>query len=97
MSGRPEQASEHGTYAGYIRHGRRGEDACEACRAAGRDYQRQYRAFRPAARELDRWYTQTRRAAMERLALRHPEELAALLAEERQRHPDPRIAPAVTP
>ena len=35
--------AEHGTYAGYNAHRRRGETPCDACRAAQTDYCRDYR------------------------------------------------------
>lgn len=39
---------EHGTRTSYARHYRRGEKPCAECRAASRDYMREYRA-RPQA------------------------------------------------
>lgn len=47
------KASKHGTRSGYNRHRRHGEEACEACLAAEREYQRLHK----------RGYAQRRRAA----------------------------------
>ena len=33
-----------GTVAGYRQHSKRGEQQCDECRAANREYQRRYRA-----------------------------------------------------
>lgn len=35
-----------GTYAGYSRHQKRGEEPCEACRVAHREYMRAYKRYR---------------------------------------------------
>jgi hypothetical protein len=91
--------AECGTRAAYLRHLKRGEPADEACLMANRDYRRRARALSPATRENDRWWTRTHNRALLRLAAEHPGRFAELLAEVRDRDPDPRLAqerPAAT-
>lgn len=67
-----------GTRAGYIRHVKAGEPACDDCRAAHTLYMRLYRARGGHA------YDSARQRALSRLARMHPTEYRALVAEERQ-------------
>lgn len=71
-----------GTYAGYIRHYKRGEDVCEPCREAQREYMRGLRKRRPDLTKRDQHRATVRNRALGRLAERYPEEYEALLAEE---------------
>ncbi|MCX4885926.1 LuxR C-terminal-related transcriptional regulator [Streptomyces sp. NBC_00847] len=48
LDGRP-RSQRHGDHGGYTNHQKRGEEACEACRAGERAYQVQRRAARKAA------------------------------------------------
>lgn len=73
---------EHGTYAGLQLHIKRGIPTCGACREAGREYMRRYRAAGLADRH--KRIAAIRKSAMERLRERHPEEFAALYAELRE-------------
>jgi hypothetical protein len=45
----PPDRHKHGTRGGYQGHRRRGEEACEPCRIANRDFQRGYAASKNAA------------------------------------------------
>lgn len=68
-----------GTNAGYIRHIRASETACEECRAAHTLYVRLWRARGGHPIAL------ARARAMARLARMHPEQYRALYLEERNR------------
>lgn len=72
-----------GTAAGYIRHIRAGEPACEDCRAAHTLYVRLWRAKGGA--QASRAYRDARGRALTRLARMHPTDYRALYQEERQR------------
>ena len=74
-----------GTYAGVSRHYQLGEPVCDDCREAGRQYMRDYRARRGPAR--DRWWNNTRSAALELLAAECPERFGELLAQVRAVRP----------
>ena len=71
-----------GTYSGYQKHRRRGEQPCTDCRAASREYMRDYRRTNGETyrRELDR--NNARHRAQVRLAEMFPQEFARLLLEE---------------
>jgi hypothetical protein len=71
-----------GTYAAYQRHGRLGEERCDPCRQAAKDYMTSLRQ-KPGGRTKDRWWNKTRNAALERLAQEYPARLLELLDEER--------------
>lgn len=60
--------SKCGTYAGWYRHGRRGETPCGPCLAAQRAYHRDYLARNPEVRERRRLENAARSRAMTRLA-----------------------------
>lgn len=75
-----------GTSAGYIRHIRAGQTACDDCRAAHALYVRLWRARGGMA--ATRATNEARRRAMARLARMHPTEFRALYLEERQRERD---------
>ena len=72
-----------GTAAGYIRHIRAKETACEECRAAHTLYVRLWRARGGMAKT--RAQNSARQRALSRLARMHPTEYRALYTEERQR------------
>ena len=74
-------SAECGTLAGYTRHRRADETACDECKAAHRDYIRSFRAAKgvsPSSMRL----TRARRRAHTRLAAQYPRVFARLLAEE---------------
>jgi muconolactone delta-isomerase len=75
-----------GTAAGYIRHIRAGERACEECRAAHTLYVRLWRARGGMAKQ--RAYDSARQRALSRLARMHPTHYRALYLEERQKDGD---------
>ena len=70
-----------GTSAGYIRHVRAGESACEECRAAHTLYMRLWRAKGGMARSSA--VTSARARAMARLSRMYPTAYRALYQEER--------------
>jgi hypothetical protein len=72
-----------GTAAGYIRHVRAGEKACDDCRAAHTLYVRLWRAKGGMA--SSRAQRDARGRALTRLARMHPSEYRALYLEERNR------------
>lgn len=71
-----------GTLSGYQRHLRHGEETCRPCRAAANADQRARRAANPSHVVQHRRYIAARGRALSRLAERHPDEMAALLAQE---------------
>jgi hypothetical protein len=78
---------EHGSYGGWQQHQKQGvpttpECGCDAARNA---YMAGYRARHPEVRERARAHDRHRSRALSRLALLHPTEYKALLAEEQQR------------
>jgi hypothetical protein len=75
-----------GTAAGYIRHIRAGESACEECRAAHTLYVRLWRARGGMAKT--RASGAARQRALARLSRMHPGEYRALYLEERQKDDD---------
>lgn len=66
----------HGTIAGYQAHRRRGEEACDECKRAHREYMRRYRDGEIEPREISR-------AEKQRQALAHGEDRAQSVAEKR--------------
>lgn len=73
---------QHGTYGGYIQHGKQRVKPCGACRAAASAYQRQWRSSKP---ELQRRHNEVKLArdrALRRLADLHPAELKTLYYDE---------------
>jgi hypothetical protein len=70
-----------GTYGGYQRHRRRGEQACTECRRANRDYTRTLRQ-RPGVREEENARTAARSRALWRLADEQRERFRELFIEE---------------
>lgn len=81
----PGASLQCGTYAGAATHKRHGEPLCDRCRAAVRDYMTAYRASRPDVRERQAALARARARALQRLALLHRRQLAALIREERQK------------
>lgn len=77
-----------GTAAGYIRHIRAKETACDECRAAHTLYVRLWRAKGGASKERARAQQSARARALLRLSRMHPTQYRALLAEERERNDD---------
>lgn len=71
-----------GTAAGYIRHVRAGETACDECRAAHTLYVRLWRAR--GGIKNTRAQASARQRALSRLARMHPTDYRALYLEERQ-------------
>jgi hypothetical protein len=70
-----------GTYAGAMAHPRRGEDKCEPCLKAARDYVKNRRQ-RAEVRRAEYEQKTARTRALARLARLHPTEFRDLLAEE---------------
>jgi hypothetical protein len=70
-----------GTHAGYIRHVKAGETACEECRAANTLYMRLWRAR--TGNNSQHLYTRARERAVRRLIAAHREEYRAAYREER--------------
>jgi hypothetical protein len=68
---RPATSVVHGAYSGYQKHVRRGEAPCTPCRNANAAYHAQRRLSDPVARPNDRWWNNTRSAALEQLAAEH--------------------------
>jgi len=73
MSSEPE----HGTYAGYQRHRRRGEPACDPCKEGNRAYQKARRTTAEGRAAANRHSRATSRALW-KLSQAHPEEFAEL-------------------
>jgi len=74
-----------GTYAAYQRHKKRGIPIDDDCKAALREYMREYRENHPDTLKRDRRVATARSRALTRLANAHPGEYSRLLREERQR------------
>jgi muconolactone delta-isomerase len=72
-----------GTAAGYIRHIRAGEKACDDCRAAHTLYVRLWRAR--GGIKKSRAYDSARQRALARLSRMHPAQYRALYQEERKK------------
>jgi len=70
-----------GTRAGYLRHIRAREPACDECNGANTLYMRLYRA------RTQRRYETARSRALTRLAQNHPDEYRAYYREERGLEP----------
>lgn len=70
-----------GTYAGYLRHTRAGEVACDECRAANTLYMRLWRAR--TGNRSQHLYSRARERAVRRLIRAHHDEYRDLYAEER--------------
>lgn len=75
---------ECGTYAGYQRHGRRGETPCTPCREARAQWQREYRKT-ATGRIATNGTSKAQTAARERLIAAHRVEYEAYYREERDR------------
>jgi len=75
-------AAECGTHAAYQRHLRKGEQACEPCKAANRAYQAKYRAANPGKRHVETRKHAARQRAVWRLRLEYPTRYARLYSEE---------------
>jgi len=72
----------HGSHAGYQRHKRRGEPACDECLKANATWARQYRTTTWGKRGVLR-DSEVRNTAIRRLILANPATFDALLREER--------------
>lgn len=70
-----------GTYAGFQRHRRMGEPACDDCRLATRDYVRHYRQ-RPGKMARQQEVNRARLRAMVELSHRYPDEYRTLYTSE---------------
>lgn len=75
-------AAECGTPAAYQRHRRKGEEACEPCKAANRAYQAQYRAANPGRSQAETRKHAARQRALWRLKLEYPRRFHQLFKEE---------------
>ena len=71
-----------GTDAGYQRHRRAGEDPCDPCKEARRNYVRSHRAKRGGIADSSRRLERARGRAHVRLSEMYPRVFARLLAEE---------------
>jgi hypothetical protein len=74
-----------GTHPGYQAHRKRGEDACEACKAANREYMNDWMARNPEKRAAYKQKAVIRDRALERLAREYPERFMELYFEEEAR------------
>lgn len=74
---------EHGSYRGSQQHRRAGEDECEACADARREYAARGARIRRNRSKQARQAIEQR--ALLRLANRHPEEFGKLLKEEQRK------------
>lgn len=82
-------SSQCGTYAGYQRHRKAGEAACDACKKAQADYVAAWRRRTTSVKEqLHKATGRARWAAISRLIDAHPDEWERLFAEERGKHPE---------
>jgi hypothetical protein len=70
----------HGSYGGYLRHQRRGEEACADCKRANAVHSQQYREQVPAALDKQAVYQKRRNLAIQELIRRHPDEYREILA-----------------
>jgi hypothetical protein len=68
-----------GTYAGYQRHRRVGEEACAACRAASAAYMRDIRNRKPEMRSAAYRQYQHRERALAELRRRHEDEYQEII------------------
>jgi hypothetical protein len=79
-----------GTTAGYHRHIRNGEEACQSCRDAWAAYHRKYRTQPEQQRKaLARNAARTR--ALNRLAKEYPDRFRELVAEETRAGDEPAV------
>ena len=78
----PKPPAACGTYTGYQRHKRAGEEACEPCRAANAAHQKAWRAGHPSQRDRERQRTAARSRALWRLADLYPNVFRRLYLEE---------------
>ena len=76
------ETTRHGSYAGYQRHKKRGEPACDECRKANAAWQRQYRTTAWGKQGVRR-ESEVREAALRRLIAAYRGTFDALLREER--------------
>lgn len=74
--------AECGTYGGYQRHNRHGEDACDPCKAANLAYTYEYLADHPEQYTAMKSRVKARNRALRRLGREYPARLSELLAEE---------------
>lgn len=74
---------EHGSYRGAMQHYRAGEDECDACANARREYAARGARIRRNRSKQARQAIEQR--ALLRLANRYPNEYAALIKEERRK------------
>lgn len=70
-----------GSYGGYQRHKKAGEQACDGCREANRRYMQARRAERPEERDAALAGLRARRDAIKILISRHEDEFRALMAD----------------
>ena len=70
---------EHGTPAGYQAHKRRGDQTCEACRRAHRQYMQAWRQENPDREAQQRAAGRLRNRALAILGQRHAAELAQII------------------
>ena len=82
MTDGEESAVGCGTTSAYQRHRRRGEEACDACKAALRTYQAEYRAANPNSRAKELRKSNARVRALWKLRLEYPQRFNELYAEE---------------
>jgi hypothetical protein len=76
--------AECGTQAGYQQHRRLSQTACEPCKAAAREYMRDYNQRNPAKKTQYKTSAAVRDSALERLAREYPERFTELYYEEEQ-------------
>ena len=74
-----------GTIAGYRKHQRNDESACDACKAAWREYGREYSVRRPDVHAKSQWRRLAYSAASTALIARHRDEFHALYTAELER------------
>jgi hypothetical protein len=73
----------HGTRNGWQECRKRSQGACTPCNDANTAYMREYRAGDSIRRRKDRWWNNTRSAALERLVAEYPQRFTEILAEVR--------------
>jgi hypothetical protein len=73
-----------GSYTGFNRHKKAGEEACEPCRLARNEYHRTYRS-RPEVKAKRLAAKSARERALTRLGREYPHRLRQLLWEETRR------------
>lgn len=76
-----------GTYAGYCRHYKRGEQVDDACRTARNEYVAELRRTNRDTVQRARRTRRIRERALSRLEKAHPREFRRLLAEEYEKDP----------